>query len=661
MNKLMLILLSISLSGLLVAAFVYIISVTFRRWMSNRWRYYIWLIVILRLLLPLSPPHSLVGSIFSQFQTAPMSTSVNRTNADDFPVQPDQESPSGAANQQVNEQEPPADFLAAIKANLWLLWFCVGMMLLVQKLVKYRSFMKFIRAGSFPLMNQDVCEAYGKAAAELRIKHPPKVYVNNIVVSPMLAGILRPILVLPEKQLQGPQWEAIFRHELIHFKRNDVLYKWFVQIAGCIHWFNPAIYFVRREIDKYCELSCDEAVIKNMNAAEKKRYGDTLIAVIKNSGNYYEQVAAVTLNENVKELKGRLEAIMKYRPLKKTMVLLSVVLTLSLSAAAVYAGAYHESRNPVIDKVETDVNETKSTETNKDEPSGNNEFYMMNRARFQDQYIIIMDVTNKTVAAEHDFSVERNGSVKKVSFTDEMQSFSGNQVVLDAVYKIVEEWDQSSKWPSLDPQTEWHFRVTDISGPYQESRAVLAERFYQEDNILYFSAVCSGMDEKSVDQLLQKSIADDRIKYYSALVYQCSEHVDFDALSEQYYQEQQVAYFAVLVNGMSETKRLELLNRSYEEDKNEFFAQILYHVDHINYEEWADKAYQDNRIDIFSVLSYEMDESQVNAYANKAYHDDQIEFFSVLVYLLEDEDLNALREKAQKDKRPEYTAVMQWY
>ena len=54
-------------------------------------------------------------------------------------------------------------------------------------------------------------------------------------------------------------------------------------IATSIHWLNPLMYFVKKEINHACELACDEPVIKNLNPSEKQAYGNTLISVVAES------------------------------------------------------------------------------------------------------------------------------------------------------------------------------------------------------------------------------------------------------------------------------------------------------------------------------------------------------------------------------------------
>lgn len=36
----------------------------------------------------------------------------------------------------------------------------------------------------------------------------------------------------------------------------------------CIHWFNPFVYLLEKEVNRACELSCDEAVVFMLDAVK---------------------------------------------------------------------------------------------------------------------------------------------------------------------------------------------------------------------------------------------------------------------------------------------------------------------------------------------------------------------------------------------------------
>lgn len=61
--------------------------------------------------------------------------------------------------------------------------------------------------------------------------------------------------------------------------RHDLLYKWLTAAVTSLHWFNPLMYLVRREVARRCELSCDEAVLHTLDQRGRRRYGETLLAL----------------------------------------------------------------------------------------------------------------------------------------------------------------------------------------------------------------------------------------------------------------------------------------------------------------------------------------------------------------------------------------------
>ncbi len=93
------------------------------------------------------------------------------------------------------------------------------------------------------------------------------------------------MIVLPQQAYvqdgMADELNNILQHELTHYRRKDVLYKWFVAAVTSIHWFNPVMLLIRREINRACELSCDEAVISGMSDIEKRSYGNTLLTLFR--------------------------------------------------------------------------------------------------------------------------------------------------------------------------------------------------------------------------------------------------------------------------------------------------------------------------------------------------------------------------------------------
>jgi beta-lactamase regulating signal transducer with metallopeptidase domain len=178
-----------------------------------------------------------------------------------------------------------------------------------------------------------------KALAELYAgRRVPRLRRNSFASTPMLIGFLRPVIILPDREYTNTELTNIFIHELSHLRRCDIVIKWLSVLACALHWFNPVVWLTRREIDRACELSCDEAVIHGLGAYEKQDYGNTLISVASDSKTP-RSVLSTTMCEEKKALKERLVAIMKSKRHTKSAIIISTVVLLAAVCAACALGA----------------------------------------------------------------------------------------------------------------------------------------------------------------------------------------------------------------------------------------------------------------------------------------------------------------------------------
>ena len=90
-------------------------------------------------------------------------------------------------------------------------------------------------------------------AAELRVGRTPPLLHTPDVDSPMVLGLARPVLLLPEGQLPEEALEVVLRHELTHLKRRDVAYQALLLLARTVHWFNPLVWWMGREAGRSLE------------------------------------------------------------------------------------------------------------------------------------------------------------------------------------------------------------------------------------------------------------------------------------------------------------------------------------------------------------------------------------------------------------------------
>lgn len=89
-------------------------------------------------------------------------------------------------------------------------------------------------------------------------------------------GICRPMIVCG-KETQSREAELLARHEMVHIRRLDVLWKIFMEFATLLHWWNPFLWKLYRDFEVVCECSCDETVMRGKTENEVKEYLRLLI------------------------------------------------------------------------------------------------------------------------------------------------------------------------------------------------------------------------------------------------------------------------------------------------------------------------------------------------------------------------------------------------
>ena len=105
------------------------------------------------------------------------------------------------------------------------------------------------------------------------------IFTGRMVDSPLVHGFLRQRILIPEQYLEKSGLKFILLHENVHIKRHDNLVRLIAVTAACLHWFNPLAWvFLRLFIDDM-ELSCDISAVRGLTGLERKAYAGTLLGV----------------------------------------------------------------------------------------------------------------------------------------------------------------------------------------------------------------------------------------------------------------------------------------------------------------------------------------------------------------------------------------------
>lgn len=334
MERLMTALLELTLPMALVIAVLLAAGPLLGRRFTAKWRYWAWLLIAVRLLLPvgitlpqpvvtLPQPQGEFTYPVSREEPAPTEPApvgdpiqVVPGAAENDPYQQIKTgttAPTGPSTETPKPAEPaiiptPAATrsIPVMEAVGWC-WAAGTALFLLWQLGSYLALRAKLSRSRRPLTDEAILAVLERESAAAGRQKPLPVY-TAAVGSPMIVGAIKPTLLLPELELSTEQLSLVFRHELIHYRRRDIWYKLLLMLANAIHWFNPMVWLMVYAADRDLELSCDEAVVAGRDEAYREEYGRCLLAVVR-AGMSRRTLFTTNFYSGKKTLKNRLATI----------------------------------------------------------------------------------------------------------------------------------------------------------------------------------------------------------------------------------------------------------------------------------------------------------------------------------------------------------------
>lgn len=220
------------------------------------------------------------------------------------------------------------------------LWLAVAALLVVWHLIKGIRFSRALQRTSHAVEEAEILKAYDEAAENLGLRKKPALLRCSSIGTPMLTGLVRPRLCLPELELSPEQLRLVLLHELTHYRQGDLWIKAAALVVGTVHWMNPVCYLLRKKLNLFGELACDEALSVGMNQEERKAYG---MAVLELMGQVLSP-GCTAFSKSGKQFKARLSALMEPKKISRPLrVSCGVFSILVLSAGLTVSSALGDS------------------------------------------------------------------------------------------------------------------------------------------------------------------------------------------------------------------------------------------------------------------------------------------------------------------------------
>ena len=320
----------------------------FRRTVSRRMQYALWLLVLVRLLVPLN-----VGTLAHNVLSAAEPVQAVVEERLDTPVlyvqdgterRPAQLLPGKES--QGDPQSPPSDAAQSAPADEYSIVTPTYRTVTLSEALTYVWYAGMAGVGAwFLFTNLRFARALRKARTPYRVegcRYP--VYLVPELPSPCLFGVLRPAVYLNEKALQSPDaLRFVLAHEQTHARHLDPLWSLLRGVCLTVYWFDPLVWLAAVLSREDGELACDEGTLRALGADERTAYGKTLLTLVPVCDKPQNPLlGATTMTSGKRSLKERITRIAENRQAKAAAVFAVVAL-----AALVCAVSFTGSSRPL--------------------------------------------------------------------------------------------------------------------------------------------------------------------------------------------------------------------------------------------------------------------------------------------------------------------------
>lgn len=321
----------------------------FRGKISSRLQYALWLLVALRLLIPVSAQFDL--GPFSGFRLMDLveedksgiSERLEETIRLEDPIQMTVDSRSilfrlfttdeiRESMEGMSDDGPTAVFMAGTLGFSWLdvLWFLwgigaivVGVWILATNIVCSRRLRKTRQSFDLPeevkeaagLLSEGNSTGKGKGRHFFkRTGRLPAFYLAEGISSPCLYGFpgREAVYLTADVSDDADKLRHVVVHELVHKKHGDSFWMLLRGVLVTLYWFHPLVWVAAVCSRRDCELACDEGALAALGEAERISYGETLLSIITRNGRASDLVCtATTMTGSGKSVKERIRFIAK--------------------------------------------------------------------------------------------------------------------------------------------------------------------------------------------------------------------------------------------------------------------------------------------------------------------------------------------------------------
>lgn len=307
----------------IVALIILVLKELFKDVLSARWQKGIWLVLILRIVIPSSSSRSIflpnVGAYAEMLKFTAEKGFASAFTPEYSLIRPD--------------FTLPESFIpVSITDYIYIVFLMGAVIFATAYLFSYIRLRFILKKGS--AVPDEVRHEINLLAGRYNLYAPKRIVTLKGLPSAFVCGFFKPVLVLPEDRAVD---EKIILHELLHLKHGDTLHSAVICFLRCLNWFNPVMHYVFGRMSNDIEALCDLRTLEKLEGESRRDYGILLLSMVNER---YQKVPCTSSASNGgKNIARRIDSIVKFKKYPKGMGVVSVCIVLFLLMPCLYGYA----------------------------------------------------------------------------------------------------------------------------------------------------------------------------------------------------------------------------------------------------------------------------------------------------------------------------------
>lgn len=333
-----------SFLGSVLIGTILLAKAVFNRKLDAVLHYYIWFLLLIRLLIPYVPQSSVsIFNLLTPIISNSMQTNEYNMEKPDLKVhdklgKTTTQNLSGNPNPLLNQDKSKKDVNANTTSlyqnrdlGFIIIWLTGILFYFGYVLILNLRFTIKVKRHCSKINDTHIQTIYEECKDILKIRADIPILFVDQIRTPSIFGMIRPNLLFPvhlTDQISDKELKYILLHELAHYKRKDIMVIWLSVIIKALHWFNPIIWYAFYRMRQDCESACDAFVMFHLQPQEHTKYGHMILHLLE-LGVEHKMIpgtAGILPKSNRIQMKRRITMISIFKMPTFTRVVISVAL-----------------------------------------------------------------------------------------------------------------------------------------------------------------------------------------------------------------------------------------------------------------------------------------------------------------------------------------------